>query len=275
MLRILIVDDEPPARRRLRKLLEPLQASGRVAVIEEASDGVEALEKLQQQMFDLLLLDVRMPEMDGFEVLERIDPKQRPFVVFTTAYDDYALKAFEAHAIDYLLKPINQDRLLEAVARVEQLQTTAQLREQEERLSRLLDWLESQQQQATPTVGVSTPYLEQLSVNYRDRILIIPIARLVSAEVHDGITRLYVLEEEPGAPSRLRQHVVSYTLDQLEARLNPHDFMRVHRSAIVQLRHIRELIPWFSGRYKLKLTGDHEVIASRERSKLLKERLVL
>jgi len=275
MLRILIVDDEPPARRRLRKLLEPLRASERVAVIEEAADGVEALEKLQQQSFDLLLLDVRMPELDGFEVLERIDPKRRPFVVFTTAYDDYALKAFEAHAIDYLLKPINQDRLLEAVARVEQLQTTAQLRDQEERLSRLLDWLELQQQQARPAAGGSTPYLEQLSVSYRDRILIIPVARLVSAEVHDGITRLYVLEEEPGVPPRLRQHVVSYTLDQLEVRLNPHDFMRVHRSAIVQLRHIRELIPWFSGRYKLKLTGDHEVIASRERSKLLKERLVL
>jgi two-component system LytT family response regulator len=275
MLRILIVDDEPPARRRLRKLLEPLRASGRVAVIEEAADGVEALEKLQQQTFDLLLLDVRMPELDGFEVLERIDPNRRPFVVFTTAYDDYALKAFEAHAIDYLLKPINQERLLEAVARVEQLQTTAQVREQEERLSRLLDWLESQQQQTAPAPGPATSYLEQLSVTYRDRILIIPVTRLVSAEIHDGITRLYVLEEEPGAPPRLRQHVVSYTLDQLEARLHPHDFMRVHRSAIVQLRHIRELIPWFSGRYKLKLTGDHEVIASRERSKLLKERLVL
>ncbi|WP_397547518.1 LytR/AlgR family response regulator transcription factor [Rhodothermus marinus] len=275
MLRILIVDDEPPARRRLRKLLEPLRASGRVAAIEEAADGVEALEKLQQQTFDLLLLDVRMPELDGFEVLERIDPTRRPFVVFTTAYDDYALKAFEAHAIDYLLKPINQNRLLEAVARVEQLRTTAQLREQEERLSRLLDWLESQQQSSHPASSPSTPYLEHLSVAYRDRILIIPVTRLVSAEIHDGITRLYVLEEEDDSHPRLRQHVVSYTLDQLEARLNPHDFMRVHRSAIVQLRHIRELIPWFSGRFKLKLTGDHEVIASRERSKLLKERLVL
>ncbi len=275
MLRILIVDDEPPARRRLRKLLEPLQASGRVALIEEAADGIEALAKLQQQTFDLLLLDVRMPELDGFEVLERIDPNRRPFVVFTTAHDDYALKAFEAHAIDYLLKPINQHRLLEAVARVEQLQTTAQLREQEERLSKLLDWLEAQQQQAMPGVGPATSYLEQLSVAYRDRILIIPVTRLVSAEIHDGITRLYVLEEEPGSPPRLRQHVVSYTLDQLEARLNPRDFMRVHRSAIIQLRHIRELIPWFSGRYKVKLTGDHEIIASRERSKLLKERLIL
>lgn len=272
MLRILIVDDEPPARRRLRKLLEPLRIAGRVAAIEEAADGIEALEKLRQP-FDLLLLDVRMPELDGFEVLERLDPEHRPFVVFVTAYDDYALKAFEAHAIDYLLKPVNQERLMQAVARVEQLQAATLRKEQEQRLAQLLDWLESQQQAASS--APSDPYLEQLSVAYRDRILIIPVAHLVSAEIHDGITRLYVLDEETGTHPRLRQHVVSYTLDQLEARLNPHDFMRVHRSAIVQLRHIRELIPWFSGRYKLKLTGDHEVIASRERSKLLKERLVL
>lgn len=275
MLHILIVDDEPLARHRLRKLLDPLQDRGHVALIEEAADGIEALEKLQQQNFDLLLLDVRMPELDGFEVLERIDPNRRPFVVFVTAYDDYALKAFEAHAIDYLLKPVNQKRLLEAVARVEQLQAATLRREQEERLAKLLDWLEAQQQGASPVTVGSVPYLTQLSVTYRDRILIIPVTRLVSAEIHDGITRLYVLESEEGSSPRLRQHVVSYTLDQLETRLDPHDFMRVHRSAIVQLQHIRELIPWFSGRYKLVLTGDHMVIASRERSKLLKERLVL
>ncbi len=275
MLRLLIVDDEPPARRRLRKLLEPLQKEGRIAMLEEAADGSEALAKLHQQPFDLLLLDVRMPELDGFEVLERIDPDRRPFVIFVTAYDDYALKAFEAHAIDYLLKPVNQKRLLEAIARVEQLQTATLRKAQEERLARLLDWLEAQQQANTLGPESTAPYLEQLSVTYRDRILIIPVTRLVSAEIHDGITRLYVLDEEAGLPPRLRQHVVNYTLDQLEARLNPHDFLRVHRSAIVQLRHIQALIPWFSGRYKLVLAGDHEVIASRERSKLLKERLIL
>ncbi|CAM3301401.1 LytR/AlgR family response regulator transcription factor [Rhodothermus bifroesti] len=274
MLRVLIVDDEPPARQRLRKLLEPLVASGRLTLLEEAADGFEALAKLHQQPFDLLLLDVRMPELDGFEVLERIDPDRRPFVVFTTAYDDYALKAFEAHAIDYLLKPVNQERLQEAISRVEHWQAAALRKAQEERLSQLLDWLESQQRAAGPPTPVPEGgYLQQLSIPYRDRILIVPVERLVSAEIHHGITRLYVLEEDTHA--RLHQHLVGYTLDQLEARLDPQAFMRVHRSAIVQLRHIRELVPWFSGRYKLLLTGNHEVIASRERSKLLKDRLVL
>jgi two-component system LytT family response regulator len=275
MLRVLIVDDEPPARQRLRKLLEPLVTSGRLALIEEASDGLEALAKLHQQPFDLLLLDVRMPELDGFEVLERIDPAHRPFVVFTTAYDDYALKAFEAHAIDYLLKPVNQERLQEAITRVEQWRAAALRKAQDERLSQLLDWLENQQRTSEAATIPEGGYLQQLSIPYRDRILIVPVERLVSAEIHDGITRLYILEEEAAAHPRLRQHVVGYTLDQLEARLDPQAFMRVHRSAIVQLRHVRELVPWFSGRYKLLLTGNHEVIASRERSKVLKDRLVL
>ena len=276
MLQVLIVDDEAPARRRLRRLLKPMEEAGRLRIAGEASDGVEALERLKETPVDLLFLDIQMPEMNGFDVVERLDPERRPVVVFTTAYDEYALRAFDANAVDYLLKPISRERLEEAVARAERAAVRPEARQAgDERIERLLDWMETQAS-ARPPVEPSGEYIHQLSIPYRDRILIVPVERLVSAEISEGIARVYVLDEPAGVGKpRLRQHIVSYTLDQLEAHLDPNRFVRVHRSALVQYDHIRELIPWFSGRYKLLLTGDHEVIASRERSKMLKERLMM
>ncbi len=275
MLRVVIVDDEPPARKRLRRLLAPLVEAGRLSIIAEAGDGFEALAVLDQQPADLLFLDIQMPEMDGFDVVERLDPATRPMVVFTTAYDEYAIRAFEANAVDYLLKPISKERLHEAVSRVARGQPEETQRQNEARLARLLDWMEARAEtERQPAPSPPPEYLQQLSIPYRDRILIVPVERLVSVEINEGITRLYILEESAAKP-RLRQHIVSYTLDQLETYLDPALFMRVHRSAIVQFDQIRELIPWFSGRFKLVLTGDHEVIASRERSKMLKDRLML
>ena len=276
MLRVLIVDDESPARKRLRKLLQPHVEADRLDIVGEAADGPAALEALAAEPVDLLFLDIRMPEMDGFDVLERIPPEHHPVIVFTTAYDDYALRAFEANAVDYLLKPISRERLNDALARAERL-TPETRQDNDERLSKLLDWVEAQAAPASPPpAAASHNYLEQISIPYRDRILIVSVDRLVSAEINEGITRLFVLAEEDGGPrARLRQHVVNYTLEQLESSLDPDAYMRVHRSAIVRLQAIREMIPWFSGRYKLILEGDHEVIASRERSRLLKDRLML
>ncbi len=273
MLRVFIVDDEAPARKRLRKLLKPLEDEERLEVVGEAADGLSTLERLDQAAVDLLFLDIQMPELDGFGVLERLDPADRPVVVFITAYDAYAVRAFEANAVDYLLKPIDRDRLGEAVARAERLHRPEQRRLNDERLVRLLDWLDAQNGAPAPPPA---EFIRQISVPYRDRILIIPVERLVTAEINEGITRLFVeVEEGPGPKPHVRQHVVSYTLDQLESNLDPEVFMRVHRSAIVRLDHIKEMIPWFSGRYKLMMTGGHEVIASRERSKLLKDRMLL
>ena len=262
----------------MRKLLKPQLDEGRLEIVGEAEDGPAALEALAAKTIDLLFLDIRMPEMDGFDVLERIPPERHPVIVFTTAYDDYALRAFEANAVDYLLKPISRERLDDAIARAERLRQTPQTRQDnDDRLAKLLDWMEEQAaaSQAQPAEKPQH-FLEQISIPYRDRILIVSVERLVSAEINEGITRLFVLAEENGGPRpRLRQHVVNYTLEQLEGSLDPDAFMRVHRSAIVRLQGIREMIPWFSGRYKLILEGDHEVIASRERSRLLKERLML
>lgn len=282
MLHILVVDDEPPARARLRKMLKPLESEGRIGVVGEAGDGVEALDFIAKNQVDLLFLDIRMPEIDGFGVLKRLDKgkTKKPVVVFTTAYDSYALKAFEANAVDYLLKPIQKKRLIESIERAEQWKQAAGSKTTDDaRFGKLLEWLENQPDEEEPKKkkkGSEGRYMRQISIPYRDRILVVPVDRLVSAEINEGITRLCILTEQGDSPKpRIRQHIVNYTLEQLEDHLDPKAFMRIHRSAIVKIDHIHEMIPWFSGRYKLVLSGSHEVIASRERSKLLKERLMV
>lgn len=287
MLKALIVDDEALARDRLRSLLSTV-ADERLSVVGEASDGVEALGALEQHAVDVLFLDIQMPEMSGFDVLEHLTPAERPEVVFTTAYDTYALRAFEANAVDYLLKPISKDRLAEAVARAERMRESDQMQQlSAQRLDKLVQWIDAQARAAggdpapdpPPAAGATasgekTGYPAQISVEHHDRIHIVPVSRIVCVEINDGITRLYELKEgDPDERPGLRQHVIDYTLDHLESTLDPSEFMRVHRSALVQLRYIEEMIPWFSGRYKLVLRHGHEVIASRERSKTLRDRL--
>lgn len=276
MLKAIIVDDEAPARKRLAKLLAPHVSSGRVSIEAEAGDGLEALKLMGASTFDLLFLDVQMPELTGFDVLERLPEASRPVVVFTTAYDEYAVKAFEANAIDYLLKPIDKDRLSQAIARAERLAPREDRHMIEgERLGELLEWLEEKSSRTPEVRDDSEPYLKQLSVPYRDRLIIVPVDRIVAAEVRDGITRLTISEERSGAGPKNAEYIVSYTLEQLESHLDPADFMRVHRSAIVRLESIKEMITWFSGRFKLVLDGGHEVIASRERSKALRQRMTI
>lgn len=272
MMRCLIADDEAPARARLTRLLAPYASEGRLSVAATAGDGVEALEMLSGAPFDLAFLDVQMPGLDGFAVLERLAPEQRPAIVFTTAYDTYAVRAFEENAVDYLLKPIARDRLDQAIVRVEARHQPAKgtAPQAADPLARLFDYLDALPRPA-PAGG---DYLKQISVPFRDRLLVIPVGHIVTAEVQEGITRLYTTEGDTGPRAAVRHHLVSHTLDHLEAHLDPDAFMRVHRAALVQMAHIREMVPWFSGRYKVILTGGHEVIASRERSRLLKERLI-
>ena len=264
-LRVLIVDDEAPARSRMRRILEPYVEAGRLGPVDEAADGVEAVEILTAEAYDLAFLDVRMPEVDGFGVIERLPPGQRPDVVFTTAYDEYALQAFDANATDYLLKPLSAERLDVAIERVESRRRDGD--DTDARLADLLDTLD----EVVPSPAPGGPPIERFTVQGRDRLLIVEAAEVVAAEVHDGITSLYVRSDGP----TLQRHIVAFTLDALESRLDPDQFMRVHRNALVRLGAIQEMIPWFSGRYKLVLTGGHEVTASRARSRDLRGRLTL
>ena len=267
-LRALVVDDEAPARSRLCRLLEPLVEAGRLQPVQEAADGVAAAERLAAEPFDLAFLDVRMPGLDGFGVLERLAPGQRPDVVFTTAYDEYAVQAFEAHATDYLLKPVEAERLDRAVARVEERR--ARGADTDERLADLLDTLDETARASAPSA--SHEPVERFTVQGHDRLVVVAARDVVAAEVQDGITSLYV--QLPGQPA-LQRHLVGFTLDALEARLDPASFMRVHRNALVNLSAICEMVSWFSGRYKLRLVGGHEVTASRARSRELRDRLSL
>ncbi|MEL6446222.1 MAG: LytTR family DNA-binding domain-containing protein [Bacteroidota bacterium] len=281
-LRTLLVDDEPLARQRLTRQLTPFVEAGRLALVGEAADGVDALDlvtRAQQSSapIDVLFLDIQMPGLDGFAVVERLAPP-RPQVVFVTAHDDRAVEAFRASAVDYLLKPVEAERLAETIARVESRATDrASVDARAAYVDRVADLLETLEERAQPdpaqTATDEADYLRQLSLPGRDRFTIVPVHRLVAAEVQDGLTSLYILDE--GEAPSVSRHVVTHPLDALEARLDPARFMRVHRSALVNLDHIREMVSWFSGRYKLLLSGGHEVLASRSRSRTLRDRLSL
>ncbi len=274
LLTALIVDDEAPARSRLRRLLDPFVGAGRLDVPDEATDGVDALHRMEaaERPYDLVFLDVRMPELDGFDVLDRLPPAHRPAVVFTTAYDEYALRAFEASAVDYLLKPVDADRLSAAVARAEALRGADRAAGPDPRVDRLADLLEQlDRHTAPPPAPAGEAPLRQFTVQGVDRLFVVSADDLVAAVVVDGITNLHV---RPGG-GPLHRHIVSFTLDALEARLDPAQTMRVHRGALVRLGAVREMIPWFSGRYKLVLDGGLEVVASRTRSRDLRDRLSL
>lgn len=264
-LRVLIVDDEAPARSRLHRLLEPLVEAGRLGPVDEAADGVEAVDTLSETDYDLTFLDVRMPELDGFGVIEQLPPGRRPDVVFTTAYDEYAIQAFDANATDYLLKPINAERLERAVTRVEARRADGD--DTDARLADLLDTLDD----VVPSPSPDGPPVERFTVQGVDRLVVIEASEVIAAEVHDGITSLYVVSDGKTA----QRHIVGFTLDALESRLDPDLFMRVHRNALVNLGAIKEMVPWFSGRYKLVLATGHEVTASRARSRELRGRLTL
>ena len=205
-----------------------------------------------------------MPGLDGFGVIEGLRPESRPDVVFTTAYDEYAIRAFDANATDYLLKPIEAERLAEAVRRVEARRASGA--DTDARIADLLDTLDD----VVPSPSDGPP-IERFTVQGKDKLIVVEAADVVAAEVQDGITSLYVLED--GAA--LHRYIVGFTLDALEGRLDPDQFMRVHRNALVNLGAIREMTPWFSGRYKLALRGGHEVTASRARSRELRGRLSL
>jgi two-component system LytT family response regulator len=245
-LRTLIVDDEAPARDRLHRLLSELPD---VELIGEAENGVQAVELIERKRPDLLFLDIQMPGLDGFGVLEAL--QEAPAVVFVTAYDEYAIRAFEVNALDYLLKPYSRKRLEEAVRRAMGL--LLQGGTPAANLRPLLASLAEQGQ-----------YMKRLAVWYRSSI------RLLDVEEIDwiGIEEDQVVVHVGGEGYAVRR-----TLSDMEARLDPSRFFRAHRSAIVNLDRVQEIIPWFKGSHKLRLTTGEEVELSRSRSRDLRAHL--
>jgi two-component system LytT family response regulator len=221
-IRTLLVDDERPARRKMQRFLN---AAGDFEVVGEASDGAEAITAIARLRPDLVFLDVQMPKLDGFAVAAALTPPL-PEIVFVTAHDQFALKAFEVHALDYLLKPYDDRRLQKVLDRVRE------------------------RRRAGDVVGHLQRLIADLKKDYTDRILVTENDRSVFVAAADIAwiegARNYLLLH-----AGVKTHMIRATLDAFSKKLNPAEFVRVNRSAIVRLDSIRELQPWFHGEYKI------------------------
>jgi two-component system LytT family response regulator len=245
-MRVLIVDDEPPARERLKRLLADIEG---IELIGEAESGIQAVEMIERERPDLVLLDIQMPGLDGFEVIEALEDP--PPIIFVTAYDEYAIRAFEVNALDYLLKPFSRERLAKAIRRAQE--TVAEERDFAARLGPLLESLADQGQ-----------YLARLAVRDRDRIRVLDVGEVDWIGIEGEQVMVHVRDQI---------YPVRRTLTELEARLDPACFFRAHRSAIVNLDRVKEVIPWFKGSHKLRLTTGIEVDLSRARARALRKLL--
>ncbi|HEY6209602.1 MAG TPA: LytTR family DNA-binding domain-containing protein [Gemmatimonadales bacterium] len=241
-IRALIVDDESLARERVRTLIA---ASPGVTVLAECTGGREAVAAIVEHQPDLVFLDVQMPDLDGFQVLEALGDDHLPAVVFVTAYDEYALRAFEVHALDYLLKPIEPGRFARTLARVRET-----LGDQSDR--RLQDLLDALATRDLP--------LDRLVIRTRSKVSFLKPGEIDWLEADGKHVKLHVGRET---------HIVRQQLKRLEARLAPHGFVRVHRSAIVNVDRIKELEPWFHGEYVVILKDGTKLTSSAAHSEAL------
>jgi two-component system, LytTR family, response regulator len=239
-LRALVVDDEPLARKALLRLL---RKEPDVQVIGQCGDGEAAVETIRRMRPDLVFLDVQMPEMDGFRVVEAVGVEAMPVTIFVTAFDRYALRAFDANAVDYLLKPFAAERLTRALARARDRCLGRMDQEAAQRLFSLLDRTRFQ-----------TDYAQRLTVSTRGRILFVEVAEIDWIEAEGNYARLHV--------SR-KVYDVRETLQSLMEKLDPRDFVRIHRSTIVNQRRIREVQPWFRGSHIVVLESGEELRMSR------------
>ena len=247
-MRVYIVDDEKLAVQRLQRLLE---ATGRVTIVGSSTDPEEALAFLRAHHVDLLFLDIQMPGLTGFELLERLE--RDVAVVFTTAYDRYAIEAFTVNSIDYLLKPIDPERLERALDKAERLlgQAPTDVRTLARELAAAL----------SPARRV-----ERIASRIGERTTIVDVARVSHFISRDKLTF---------ACAGGREHVVDFTLNELEARLDPRRFARIHRATIVNLPFVQELFPAVDGGLLVRLKDEQktELSVARDRVRELKDRL--
>jgi two-component system LytT family response regulator len=251
-VRVLVVDDEPLARAGVVQLLA---RDSELVVVGERGDGRSALEAITALTPDLVILDVQMPEMDGFEVLRSLAPARLPGVIFVTAHDRYALKAFDVHAVDFLLKPFDDERFAEAVGRAKQAIRNAELGDLGRRLAGLLEYTAAHS---------GEPPLSRIVVKQEGRVIFVRAEDLDWIEAADYCVKLHVQGQV---------HVIRESLSTLEDRLDPARFFRVHRSAIVNLDRIRELQPYFKGEHVLILHDGTRLKLSRARRESLAARL--
>lgn len=250
-VRALIVDDEPPARARIRKLLE---AEGDVDIVGECGSGPEAIAAIERTAPHVVFLDVQMPMMNGFEMLAALDAPRLPAVIFVTAHDEYALRAFEVHALDYLLKPFSRDRFREALGRVRAQLARDGLAALDRRLVDLLEDLRRSGEGLRPRREARRGIRDRLVVKTAGRVYFVRTADVDWVEAAANYVRVH---------ARGEAHVLRESMKQMERKLPAETFLRIHRSVIVNLDRIKELQPWFHGEYIAILHDGTKLTVSR------------
>ena len=267
VLRVLVVDDEPLGRRRLLDLLEDQTG---VEIVGTAADGVAAVEAIRSKRPDLVFLDVQMPRMSGLDVVQAIGPAEMPTTIFVTAYDQYALQAFDSAAVDYLVKPFRDDRFEEALRR-------ARRRVQSEGHERLHEQLMMLLQSATGAMvepasladSDATPahrekHLERIAVQMKGKMRVVPVAQIDYITASGQYVELHV---------GTHRYIIRESLQHLEERLDPEHFVRVHRSVIVRLSLVDTLLRSEGSDYQVQLKGGVRLPVGRSRREALERRL--
>jgi DNA-binding LytR/AlgR family response regulator len=254
-LRIIIADDERPAREFLKALLGEFEDA---EIVGEAENGADAVEIIKELKPDLALLDLRMPEISGLEAVRLLRKSQMPLVAFVTAYDEYAVQAFEVNAVDYLLKPVEKSRLRETLNRAhERLEQDDWRGAETENVRRAVE---------TYNEAAAQEYLERIPVKKREEIFLVPVAE-VAAIVADGeLLHITTVKNQ--------KFVINYRLKDLEMRLAPDRFVRLSRGALANLEQIARVSPMPGGTYLIALKNGQEIASSRLQSKILRSKLL-
>lgn len=248
-LKVIIVDDEPLAREKIREML---RGDSEVEITAECSGGQKAVASIQKTTPDLVFLDIQMPGMDGFGVLKALPSQNLPYVIFVTAYDQYAVRAFEVYALDYLLKPFDRERFQKALDRAKD-----QIRR--DRSSGLSQGILSLIEELK---GGAKQHLERLVIKNSGRVHLLKTLDIDWIEAEGNYVKVH---------SGKDTHLLRETISTLETQLNPRKFMRIHRSTIVNLDRIKELQPWFHGEYRIILRDGTQLMLSRSYREKLNE----
>jgi two-component system, LytTR family, response regulator len=239
-IRALIVDDEPLAREGIQMRLE--QESD-IEVIGACGNGRDAVTAILRETPDLVFLDIQMPKLDGFGVIESVGVTRMPHVIFVTAYDEHALRAFEVSALDYLLKPVDGERFFEALERA-----------RDRIRGKNLEAITEQLQKMMAALQVERKYLERLSIKSAGRIIFLGVDEIDWIEAADNYVQVHAGRES---------HLLHATMNSLERRLDPNQFLRIHRSTIVNIKRIKELHPMFHGEYRIILKDGAQLTSGR------------
>jgi two-component system, LytTR family, response regulator LytT len=270
-LTALIIDDEPLARQELQYLLE---RAGGVEVLAQGTNGIEAVELIREHKPDVVFLDVQMPGLDGFAVLKKLLDRKVPMpqVVFATAFNQYAVRAFEVNAVDYLLKPFDRKRVMQTIEKAMARRAAPAESASDAKLDALLRLVEEQAQAQAQTqtqthIPTQTPKSQsgKVIVRAQSRLLLVDQGEICFASIDDGTISVVTRNVEGHSNCR--------TLEELMDQLDPETFWRAHRSFVVNIQHIREVVPWFKSSYQLRMDDPKktEIPVSRAQTKRLRE----